>query len=234
MLKQALLLSCEHGGNRVPPAYQHLFQGQAELLASHRGYDLGALSLGQALSKELSAPLLTTDITRLLVDTNRCRTSRSLFSEPVRRLPATTKELLLEHYHQPHRAEVETKVAALIAAGKQVVHLSVHSFTPVLNGEVRNTDLGLLYDPGRDTENRFCQSWKSLLLQEQPEIRVRMNYPYRGTADSLTRELRKRFMRQSYLGIELEINQGLLNSIGEFPVFWETSLVRSLRQLIQD
>ena len=36
-----LVLSCEHAHNRVPARYRHLFD--AELLESHRGYDLGAL-----------------------------------------------------------------------------------------------------------------------------------------------------------------------------------------------
>jgi predicted N-formylglutamate amidohydrolase len=34
--RSALLLTCEHGGNRIPPAYRALFRGGAAVLASHR------------------------------------------------------------------------------------------------------------------------------------------------------------------------------------------------------
>ena len=44
---------------------------------------------------------------------------------------------------------------AAVAARKQVLHVAVHSFTPVLHGERRNADVGLLYDPARPRERAF-------------------------------------------------------------------------------
>ena len=38
-----LLLSCEHGGNRVPPEYGELFADAEAVLQTHRGYDIGIL-----------------------------------------------------------------------------------------------------------------------------------------------------------------------------------------------
>jgi hypothetical protein len=37
-----------------------------------------------------------------------------------------------------------------------------------------------------------------------------MNYPYRGTSDGFTAALRKRYAEDSYLGLEIEVNQALL------------------------
>ena len=45
-----------------------------------------------------------------------------------------------------------------------------------------------------------------------PELRVRRNYPYNGNADGLTAHLRKRFAQSTYVGIELEINQGIVSA----------------------
>ena len=45
-----------------------------------------------------------------------------------------------------------------------------------------------------------------------PELRVRRNYPYTGNADGLTAHLRKRFAQSTYVGIELEINQGIVSA----------------------
>jgi predicted N-formylglutamate amidohydrolase len=82
----------------------------------------------------------------------------------------------------------------------------VHSFTPVLAGEVRTCDIGLLYDPRREAEGKFAEAWRKGLAERLPGFRIRKNYPYRGAADGFTTYLRKQFPR-SYLGIELELNQ---------------------------
>ena len=47
-----LLVTCEHGGNRVPKEYRRLFAGWEPVLASHRGYDPGALTLARELADE--------------------------------------------------------------------------------------------------------------------------------------------------------------------------------------
>jgi len=88
-----------------------------------------------------------------------------------------------------------------------VLHLSVHSFTPAIDGRVRNADVGLLYDPARTAERRVCQQLQRALQSAHPELRVRRNYPYRGTADGFTTYLRRLFPDKQYAGIEIEINQ---------------------------
>jgi predicted N-formylglutamate amidohydrolase len=83
----------------------------------------------------------------------------------------------------------------------------VHSFTPVLHGNVRTADMGLLYDPLRKSEAAFCVLWQMALRKLGPDLKVRRNYPYLGTADGLTAYLRDCFPDSSYLGVELEVNQ---------------------------
>ena len=34
-----IVITCEHGGNRIPALYRGLFHGQRRQLESHRGYD---------------------------------------------------------------------------------------------------------------------------------------------------------------------------------------------------
>lgn len=230
--KRTILISCEHGGNEVPPDYRPLLRGRAELLASHQGYDPGALALARTLARGLGAPLVANRTTRLLVDVNRSRRSRALFPPWIRALPDAVRDELIGRYHRPYRDRVERRVAALVAQGNQVVHLSVHSFTPVLDGRVRQADLGLLYDPSRAAEKCFCRDFSSLVRQHLTSCRVRYNYPYRGNADGLTRTLRKRFAQQDYIGIELEANQALLSRSGRFPSALSSCLLDSLLELI--
>lgn len=207
------ILSCEHGGNLIPPEYADLFVGHETLLATHRGYDIGILPLARQLARTLNAPLIDAQVSRLLVDLNRSPHSRTLFSEISSALaPPRRAEALQCHYH-PYRNRVSTEVQNLVESGHRVVHVSVHSFTPELRGEVRNAEIGLLYDPQRSLERDFCRRWKQALRPLEPALRVRFNYPYRGASDSLVRTLRRRFDADRYLGLELEVNQAL--SLGD-------------------
>lgn len=204
-----LLLSSEHGGNRVPATYAKLFAGPRaqSALASHRGSDLGSLELARNLARKLDAPLLAVTVTRLLIELNRSRSHPALFSEFSRNLDCAAKARLIDRYYVPHRERVH---AAIESARGLVCHISVHSFAPVLAGESRPADIGLLYDPARPSETRFCSALKRELQAIDPALRVRRNYPYLGKSDGLTTALRKRYPGTRYLGIELEVNQALL------------------------
>jgi predicted N-formylglutamate amidohydrolase len=205
--KEFILVTCEHGGNRIPALYRPFFASLRELLESHRGYDAGALEMAQILAKGLNAPLCHSTVSRLLIDLNRSKNHASLYSEITKSLPDAVKREILERHYLPYRSMVEQHVSDAIKKGYQVLHISSHSFTPKLNGEVRNNDIGLLYDPKRPTESLLCRRWKKALTTHAPGIRVRMNYPYSGASDGLTAALRKNYPEKAYLGIELEINQ---------------------------
>lgn len=200
----AVLVTCEHGGNRVPRRYRHLFADQAALLATHRAWDAGSLPVARQLAARLRAPLLSCTTTRLLVDLNRSVGHPRLFSPPVRALPRAERERILAEHYLPYRARVEDWIAG---RRRPVLHVSSHSFTPVLDGAVRNADVGLLYDPRRPRERALAARWKAAMLQLQPGLRVRFNYPYAGRADGLTTAMRRQFPDRRYAGIELEVNQ---------------------------
>lgn len=205
-----LLFTCEHAGHRVPPEYAALFRGAARVLASHRGWDPGALPVARALARRLRAPLLSVPWSRLLVDANRTPTNPRIWSPYTKGLERRERERILERYWWPHRRRVEETARSAAAAGAHVLHVAVHSFVPVLEGEVRPVDVGLLYDPGRPRERALCRRWQAELRRTQPALRVRRNQPYRGVADGLTTWLRRRLPARSYAGVELEMSQALL------------------------
>ena len=43
-----IVITCEHGGNRIPVLYRDLFHGQQQQLESHRGYDPGMPGHGKS------------------------------------------------------------------------------------------------------------------------------------------------------------------------------------------
>lgn len=203
-MKLRPVVTCEHAGNTVPLNYAHLFQGKEEILQSHRGWDPGAVDVATALSKELSAPFFICETTRLLVEPNRSLHSESLFSEYSQSLTDAEKNHLLENYYHPHRSAVEQLIRN---SSDGILHLSIHTFTPVWDGHERIIDLGLLFDPDRSNEARVCEDYRTKIKKSLPALNIEFNAPYKGIDDGFTTYLRTQFDNERYLGIEIEINQ---------------------------
>jgi len=208
-LTSKIILSCEHGGNRIPPEYRYLFNKAARTLDTHRGLDIGALAVATALAQRLDVPLTFAQTSRLLVDLNRSPHHPRLFSEFTRACDRKTRMNILQEYYHPYRNKLEQKIQNAVTKQYSVLHLSIHSFTPRLGTKVRHADIGLLYDPSRTEEKIFCKRLQTL-LNESSELVTRLNYPYRGNADGLTTWFRKKFQPDDYAGIEIEINQKLI------------------------
>jgi predicted N-formylglutamate amidohydrolase len=225
----SFLVSCEHGGNRIPAPYRSLFRGYDALLDTHRGYDFGALVMARALARALRAPLVTSTISRLLIDLNRSIGHPRVFSAATRGAPAILRANIAEQHYWPYRLRVERLVRQSVSRRRRVIHISSHSFTPELDGKVRSADVGLLYHPGRRGEAELCARWKSSLAELAPQLRVRRNYPYAGKGDGLTSYLRQRFAPSVYVGIELEINQSIVLAAGRRWTAFRSSLIDSLR-----
>lgn len=234
MASDTFLITCEHGGNRIPAPFRGLFREHRALLDSHRGHDPGALVMARALADTLRAPLLASTTSRLLVDLNRSIGHPQLFSAITRGAPAQARAQIIEHHYRPHRSQVERLVTHACSRGERVIHIASHSFTPELDGTTRSADVGLLYDPGRRGEAELCARWKESLAVLTPRLRVRRNYPYAGKADGLTSHLRRRFVRSDYVGIELEVNQGIVLAGGRRWAVLRRELIESLRAACAD
>ncbi|MDX1639093.1 MAG: N-formylglutamate amidohydrolase [Balneolaceae bacterium] len=201
-----IIITCEHAGNQVPDDYKHLFREDPGILQTHRGYDIGAKELTQTIAGELQVTPHLHSVTRLLVDLNRSRNSSELFSEFVEPLDKTARDKVLNDYYQPHRNSVEQIISEAVGQDLQVVHVSVHTFTPRLNGQLRDVDIGLLFDPDRPAEKRFCKIWRQE-LDRQTDLKVQFNYPYPGVMDGFSTYLRTKFDGSEYVGLEVEVNQ---------------------------
>jgi predicted N-formylglutamate amidohydrolase len=223
------IITCEHGGNRIPAPYRRLFRGQRALLDSHRGYDPGSLVMAKALASAFGAPLAASTVSRLLIDLNRSIGHPQLFSAMTRAAPAQTQAQIVEQHYRPYRTQVERLVGQAVARGHRVIHLSSHSFTAELDGKVRSADVGLLYHPRRHVEAEVCARWKESLVALASDLRVRRNYPYAGKGDGLTSHLRLRFAQSDYVGIELEINQGIVFAAGRRWTALRRKLIDSLQ-----
>lgn len=207
-----VIVTCEHGGNKIPRKYLSLFRNKKKILNSHRGWDQGALILAKTISRDLSAPLIYSNISRLLIDLNRSLHHPDLFSEFSKPSSRLIKQELIDSIYIPYRSKVINKIKESKYRCPLTAHLSIHSFTPNLNGEQRTADIGLLYDPSRKSEKLICKKLQISLKENIPELNIRCNYPYRGNADGFTTYLRSQFNERNYTGIEIEINQKHITS----------------------
>ena len=229
--RDALIITCEHGGNGVPAAYASLFTNYQALLSTHRGWDAGALILAQQLATAFDAPLFAATTTRLLIDLNRSIGHRQLLSEVTRGLPLAARLGIAAQYYRPHRNAIESEVARLISSGRRVVHVASHSFTPELGGVLRQADVAWLYDPRRAGECALASQWLAALKHRRSDLKLRRNYPYEGKGDGLTALLRKRHSEAMYVGMELEVNQRFVMAGGPAWTALRADIVEALSGL---
>jgi predicted N-formylglutamate amidohydrolase len=200
-----IVLTCEHGGNEVPEHLQHLFSSKKQILHTHKGLDLGALDLYNQL-KPLADFSISSTTSRLLIELNRSLHHKNLFSEFSKTLSTSEKKELINSYYLVYRNKVEDSIRNYIKEGYEVLHISVHCFTPILNFIERNCDIGLLYDSSNINEKEFSHEFRKKILEQNSLLNVRYNYPYLGKMDGFTTYLRKQF-QCNYIGIEIEVNQ---------------------------
>ncbi|MCK5913190.1 MAG: hypothetical protein KAG12_04885, partial [Desulfuromusa sp.] len=125
-------------------------------------------------------------------------------------------------------------ISRLIAKKRKVLHLSVHSFTPELSGEVRNADIGLLYEPSCFSATQLVKDWQGALQVSCPNLRVRRNYPYRYRAAGPLIQLQREFDPAEYVVIALEVNQALLIEGGDIWATIQHALIDSFCQILAE
>lgn len=174
------VLTCDHGGNRIPRALGDLGLGAAER-ERHIAWDLGAAGLARGLSAALDAPLVMQNYSRLVIDCNRPfenPDSIALRSEDTE-IPGNhglTPDSIEERrreifapYHRSLGALLDTRAAA----GRDSVLIALHSFTEVFRGESRPWDVSLLYQRDRRLSAALID-----LLEDLPGLCVGDNLPY--------------------------------------------------------
>ena len=163
------------------------------------------------MAVHFKAPIVLGKFSRLLIDLNRNHQHKHAFSAVTKILPRSEREQIIAIYHRPHWEKIQLMIDKKIANGFSVIHLGVHSFTPILNGELRNAEIGILYDSRRKSEAKLAIAWQRF-LRNQSDFRVRRNYPYNGMYDGMTSNLRKRYPESQYRGFELEVNHDALKT----------------------
>jgi predicted N-formylglutamate amidohydrolase len=146
----ALVLIADHASSRVPRCLGQLGLSD-EVLSSHIAWDAGTAKVARHLSELLDAPLLLSNYSRLVIDCNRAASSEEAILEASDgiQIPGNRK-LGAEHIASRVRtlfAPYHDAIEALLDARKDrpTTILSIHSFSPELQGEKRPWSIGVCY-----------------------------------------------------------------------------------------
>jgi predicted N-formylglutamate amidohydrolase len=205
------VLTCEHA-RRSLPVDPPPGGPEAKILATHWGYDIGGWGLTRELARRLDASALGGRWSRLWIDLNRPIDDATLvrtvaggvkLSWNARLTPRAIERRILEQ-HAPYHIEVDRLIVRRLVRGVRPLLVSIHTFTPELEGELRSFDVGVLYreysEAAHDLGNRIASAG----------LTVRYNEPYSGIA-GLMYSVERHGTHHGLCCLELEINQELFD-----------------------
>ncbi|QDT13061.1 N-formylglutamate amidohydrolase [Planctomycetes bacterium K23_9] len=229
-----ILISCESGGANLPaqllrshPSANETDSPHPESTANEAvtankklsgNADVAAQYASRRMSERLGAPLMQYQYSLDAIDVTRSLRHPKLFSKDARKLSADDRQQLINDYYLPYRSAVKHSLRQMMRRHRYVVHLSVRTFDLLgPKQKRRRADVGLLYDPACDDESDLSADWAEELYFEADMLKIRRNYPRRGTVESLTKAMRSEFQgqqtgparntNQTYLGIEILLNR---------------------------
>jgi predicted N-formylglutamate amidohydrolase len=174
-----LCLVCDHASNAIPRRLGQLGLGP-DLLAQHIAWDPGAAEVARGLSARLDAALVLGGYSRLVIDLNR--PLRSPESMPERsagvvipgnlNLTPRARAARVADLFVPYHQAVGRLLDGL--ADRDPLLLSIHSFSPELDGRSRPWQVGVAY--ARD--HRLGDLMRHALAVDG-DLRIGDNQPYR-------------------------------------------------------
>jgi len=230
-----VLVLCDHASNRVPADVNGGSLGISDAdMNRHIAFDIGARGTALHLAEALGAPMLANRFSRLVIDPNRGEDDPTILMkiydhtivEGNRNADAAEKQRRIEAYHRPYHAAIDAALANIADRGETPIIISIHSYTPKLNGRpLRPWHIGVLWD----NDDRIPVPLMNKLAAN-PEIVVGNNEPYSG-------ELRGDTMyfhatRKGYPHVLIELRHDLIDT-PEGQKKWAAILAEPLNQIIK-
>lgn len=137
----------------VPKAYGNLGLPPAQL-ARHIGWDIGAAEVTRHISNHFRATAVLSGVSRLVIDCNRPigdPTSIPAESDGVsvsvnRQLPPAEIEARAAAWFHPYHQAIRSQLARIERRHEVAALVSIHSFTPAMDGKSRPWSVGVLWD----------------------------------------------------------------------------------------
>ncbi len=200
-----VLLVCDHASYRFPASLGDMGLDPFARRC-HLAIDIGAGPLTERLAETLGVTAIVQNYSRLVVDCNRQLMDPSAFLQygdgilvpGNTNLHQAEKDLRAEALYWPYHRAVDEQVQRLRRAGPPPAFIAVHSFTPVLNGESRPWEIGVLWDKDLRLKEIFLEDFQAAGYM------VGDNEPYSGKApQDFTIDHHAEEVGLPHLGIEI-------------------------------
>ena len=232
--KAPVLVTCDHASNRVPQILAGLGLSHADLRL-HIGWDIGAAGVTRWLAKRLDALAILAGYSRLVVDCNRDvadTTSMPAVSDGVRipgneGLSEGTRQQRIAAMFQPYHRAIERALDRFASRRVHPAVLSIHSFTPAMNGMARPWHVGVLWDKDPRIPVPLLAA-----LRRESGLAVGDNEPY-SAREPAGFTVRTHAVGRGLPHVALEIRQDLIADVaGERE--WADRLARVLTPILED
>lgn len=205
-----LILVCDHASNAIPRHMNDLGLGHQEL-ARHIAWDIGAAEVTRRLADRFDAPAVLSGYSRLVIDCNRApggpdsiaKISDGVIIPGNQEVGDEEAEWRLENCFWPYHHTITGTLAHLWRHGLAPALVSIHSFTPRMNGFARPWHIGILWNRDPRLASPILE-W----LRAHPSLCVGDNEPYSGRDVGFTLERHAGAAGLPHL--EFEIRQDLL------------------------
>lgn len=175
------VIVCDHASNRVPKSLGGLGLRKADL-QKHIAWDPGTEDIGRYLSKALDSVAVLASYSRLVVDLNRGEDHKECMraaSDHIRipgnaRLTAAERQRRLDEIFWPYHSCIEKELKRHTAKGVAPVLISIHSFTPEMDGFRRPWHIGVLWN----REEKIARKLVRELRRNNPDLVIGENEPY--------------------------------------------------------
>ncbi len=181
--KRGIVLVADHAHRELPEEYGDLGLPASEF-DRHIAFDIGVEAVTRKLAALLGVPAVMARFSRLLIDPNRGEDDptliRQLYDGTVvpgnYPMAAEERERRLDRFYRPYHDAVAAMVASVAhESGAAPFILSVHSFTPVMQGNIRPWHVGVLWDMDHRAPWPLIEK-----LAEDKSLVVGDNEPYDG------------------------------------------------------
>jgi len=226
------LLLGDHAGNAIPASLASLGLGAADL-ARHIAWDIGVDGLGPKLAAALDAVFIRQTYSRLVVDCNRDPEAPDAMPEisDGTMIPGNAaltdgaRAARIAAIHGPYQAAIAAELDRRHTGGMDTVIVSLHSFTPSMNGKDRPWQIGVLYGGGSTV---FAKAVLDL-LEKRRVWTVGDNEPY--AMDGIDYTIPRHAFAAGLRYVELEIRQDLL-ATAEQQADWSRILAAILPEAL--
>jgi len=206
------LILCDHASNLIPDNINHGELGISKFdMQRHIAYDIGAAELSKKLGECLKSSVILSNFSRLVIDPNRGEDDPTLIMQLYdgsiingnRNLKPVQREARLNLCYRPYHFAIER----LIKKKNPEILISIHSFTPKLNGgKKRPWHIGILSSHDKRVSKPLLEHF-----QQKSDLVCGDNEPYSGSLVGDT--LDNHALKHGRLHVLIEIRNDLIETL---------------------